>query len=420
MFNKKKKDSVIFYVRTNLDAYDLAAGGSVAHTLGVLEGFLLHNKRVMCASAAMVPLLQKVPIHGLCVLKMPKILARLGYRINSFLSNVSFTIKSLWFIRGQSIEFVYQRYSLLSCTGLIIARLKRVPLVLEFNGSEYWIDKNWVGGGRIRILWLIRWTENLNLRYARSVIVVSQVLKDDLVAQGWDGNKIVVNPNGVDTEKFNPAVLVDQRDQIRDQLGLHDKFVFGFVGTFSAWHGIETLAAMIPVVCNACPHAHFLLIGSGPLQGYLKDELEKVGIGPDKVTLPGSVPQAQAKNYLAACDAFLSPTKPNSDGSRFFGSPTKMFEYMSLGKPIIASELEQLSELLAPAMYSSCLEESCTNKVGVLVPPYDITGFIHAAVALACFDKSACEELGVNARRKAIEQYSWRDHTGKILKSLAR
>lgn len=413
--SNKTTEPVIFYLRTDLAAYNLSAGGSVAHTLGVLEGFLGLGKRVVCASSAMVPLLRGLPLSGLCELNMPRLLTCMGFRLNCLASNLFFTWTSLWFVRHTKIEFVYQRYSLLNCVGALVAVCKRVPLVLEFNGSELWVDKNWQHKKWFRMRFLIRAIEKFNVRRAHSIIVVSQALKDGLVEQGVAAYKIVVNPNGVDTVCFNPAVLCNERRAIRNQLGLQDRFVFGFIGSFSAWHGIETIAAMIPAVCQACPTAHFLLIGSGPLQGYLQGELEKVGIGPDKVTLPGTVPQAQAKNYLAACDAFLSPTKPNNDGSRFFGSPTKMFEYMSLGKPIIASDLEQLSELLYPALRMNALCEGCAHKVGILVTPDDVQGFICAAVTLVTMDESLRGALGTNARRKAIEQYSWKDHTKKII-----
>lgn len=414
----KTTELPIVYLRTDLGAHDLQAGGSVAHTLGVVEGFLGLGKKVICVSSAMVPLLCALPFAVFCDLKMPRALVWMGFRLNCLASNFFFTLKSLWLLRRTKISFVYQRYSLLNGTGVFVALCKRVPLVLEFNGSEVWMDTYWVNKKWMRFHFLIRYFEHLNLRRAHSIIVVSQVLKDDLVTQGFDANKIVVNPNGVDTQKFNPAVLREERMTIRDRLGLQDCFVFGFVGSFSAWHGIETIAQMVPAVYRVCPHVHFLLIGSGPLQGWLQGELEKAGIGSDVVTLLGTVPQAQAKNYLAACDAFLSPTKSNQDGSRFFGSPTKMFEYMSLGKPIIASDLEQLSELLFPALRMDVVRESCENKIGILVPANDVQGFIHAAVALVKMSGSNRKMLGNNARTKVIEKFSWKDHTKKIIQSI--
>ena len=48
--------------------------------------------------------------------------------------------------------------------------------------------------------------------------------------------------------------------------------------------------------------------------------------------------------YPAACDILASPHVPNSDGTPFFGSPTKLFEYMAMGKGIVASDLDQIGE----------------------------------------------------------------------------
>lgn len=419
MYNEKSKiNKNIFYVRTDMDAADLKAGGSVAHTLGVIEGFLSLGNTVFCASSAMIALVKHIARDGFCVLKQPRLFSRISFRLSCFTSNFFFIPRCLFFLRNKKIDMVYQRYGLLTFVGVFVSWFKRVPLVLEFNGSEAWIDKHWVPQGRfLRMGFLIQWIENINLRRAHRIIVVSQALKDFLVETGVDAQKILVNPNGVNTNLFDPVLLVDERAQVRQELDLENKFVFGFVGSFSIWHGIETIAAMIPAVYRQCPSAHFLLIGDGPLLPYLKGELKKAGIGHKVVTLTGSVVQADAKKYLAACDAFLSPTKPNKDGSRFFGSPTKMFEYMSLGKPIIASDLEQLADLLFPAFHLDCMTNDTANgdEIGFLVQPEDVQGFINVAVALVAMDAKVQMNIGKNARQKAIEHYSWQDHTQRIL-----
>jgi len=411
--NKK----TIFYLRTDLDVRNLKAGGSVAHTVGVIKGFFDNGHEIICASSAMINILKNIKFKAFRELATPKIFARAGFRMNCFISNFFFVIQTFFFVRKNNIDAVYQRYSLLNFVGLIISRIKRVPFILEFNGSEVWIDKNWQGKGFVRIRFLIRWVENLNIKRADYIVVVSQALKDMLVEQGTLEEKILVNPNGVDTNQFDPARLESARERVRKELGLQNKFVFGFIGSFSIWHGIETIAAMIPEVVKKSPHTHFLLIGSGPLFLFLQRELTKNKIGSEFVTLLGTVTQSNAKNYLSACDAFLSPTNVNSDGSRFFGSPTKMFEYMSLGKPIIASDLEQLSELLFPAVHSTSeeIKETYKDKVGFLVRPGDVQGFVDVACHIASMDKHVCTEIGNNARNKAIQQYSWKDHTKKII-----
>jgi glycosyltransferase involved in cell wall biosynthesis len=58
------------------------------------------------------------------------------------------------------------------------------------------------------------------------------------------------------------------------------------------------------------------------------------------------VPQEEGPAYLAACDVLVATHVPNPDGSKFFGSPTKLFEYMATGRGIVASRLGQIAEVL--------------------------------------------------------------------------
>ena len=99
-----------------------------------------------------------------------------------------------------------------------------------------------------------------------------------------------------------------------------------------------------------------------------------------------------------------------------------MFEYMSLAKPTIASDLEQLSELLYPALKLQDLDGDyvSNDKVGLLVPPDDVEGFIQAACSLVAMKKVEQIAIGANARRKAELLYSWHEHTGRILKFVTR
>ena len=80
----------------------------------------------------------------------------------------------------------------------------------------------------------------------------------------------------------------------------------------------------------------------------------------DRVKLTGLLERDQALRMLAACDVCVSPHVPNPDGTPFFGSPTKLFEYMGLGKPIVASDLDQIGEVIDH------------ERNGLLVPPGDV------------------------------------------------
>jgi glycosyltransferase involved in cell wall biosynthesis len=400
----------ILYLRTDLVSQELVAGGSVTHTVGVIDGFKEQGYSVVCASSCMKTILEEMSLEQLHMLKLPSWLSVLRWKMSCLLSNAFFFFQVRPLIKQQVFSFIYQRYSVLNCVGVLLSTVEKVPLILEYNGSEVWVDKNWSQGRWLKFTWLIALIEKFNLRHAHLVVVVSQALKDDLLARGIDGAKILVNPNGVDTNLYDPAKLVNEREEIRKKLNIENKFVFGFIGTFSQWHGIEILADMIPAVCKNNQKAHFLLIGDGPLKEFLQSKLATMP--PDNVTFVSTIPSREAREYLAACDAFLCPTLPNPDGSPFFGSPTKIFEYMSMGKPIIASDIGQLSELLQPAVR---LTEDFVDGIGVLTVP-ESKRFMRAAQSLVESSDEQKLRMGSNARKKVEENYTWSHHAQNIIR----
>ncbi len=412
----------VFYLRTDLGTEQLKAGGSVAHTIGVIQGFAQIGYQVDLASSAMHDLLAQLPAQHVVPLVIPRWLYKVGFKFACLLSNVIFFLKTKSIVAQRSHAFIYQRYSLLNVVGVWLSRRYNIPLVLEYNGSEVWIDEHWCKERLVRLRFFVQWFENYNLTYAHTILVVSQALKDELVAQGVNASKIVVHPNGVDATQFDPQKLEQERHHIRTSMGLQDAVVFGFIGTFSYWHGINILAAIIPTIIRRWPQAHFLLIGDGPLRSSLQQELRCEPLCKERVHFLGTVPQAQARNYLAACDAFLSPTQVNPDGTRFFGSPTKLFEYMSLGKPVIASDIEQLAEVLSPAIKIEDLQKHSVqlgSHVGIVVKPDDVEGFVEALNFVMKLSHEQRTALGAQAREKIVAHYTWHHHVQTLVASLS-
>jgi glycosyltransferase involved in cell wall biosynthesis len=102
---------------------------------------------------------------------------------------------------------------------------------------------------------------------------------------------------------------------------------------------------------------------------------------------------------------FVSPHIPNPDGTPFFGSPTKLFEYMAMGKGIVASDLEQIGEVL---------EHGATAW---LVNPGDVESLTMGLKTLID-DEDLRYRLGLAARREAVAKYTWQEHTKKIIERL--
>lgn len=402
----------ILYLRTDITYQELVAGGAVSHTVGVINGFIDLGIEVVVAAASMLQVLKKQSGLTLHTMQNPAWLRPLKWRINCLLSNVFFTLQAHALCKKNKFHTIYQRYSPLNFSGVLLSKWHKIPLILEYNGSEVWMDCQWSKKRRVHGIALMAWVERYNLKHAHTIVVVSDALKAELVERGVAAEKILVNPNGVNEHDFDPEALYASRQRVRHELALTNKFVVGFVGTFAPWHGIDTLQEMIVQLTRTDKTVHFIVIGDGPLLAPLKKTLQDHAI--TAVTCTGLLPHAVTKEYMSACDLFVSPTKPNADGSRFFGSPTKLFEYMSLAKPVVVSDLEQLAQIVNPAI-QTVSEDQIKNKVGITVTPGDATGFAQAITAMIQAQPAVRTQLGANARAKVLAEYTWQKHVQKIV-----
>jgi glycosyltransferase involved in cell wall biosynthesis len=387
----------VTYLRTEptLSFEGRYVGGAATHTTGVINGFVDCGLRVHVYAAQ-----RPEGIDAPSTMVPPR-------RIHHFVSWLGVTAYGEEIVRaamGRTADFVYQRYALGSYAGMELAERLGVPLVLEYNGSEVWANRNW-GQGELDLADRLIALEDANVRAASLVVVVSEVLKDQVLEMGIPAERVLVNPNGVDAERLSRYREVDAAAW-RERLELDEAPTVGFVGTFGLWHGVKVLPAMIDEVARTRPDVRWLLIGDGLLHDDVRREIEERGLS-DRVTLTGVVPRERALELLAASDVCVSPHVPNPDGTRFFGSPTKLFEYMGLAKPIVASDLEQIGEVIDH------------ERTGLLCPPGDASAAA-AAVARLLDDEPLRRRLGEGALEEARTTYSWTAHARRILDALER
>jgi glycosyltransferase involved in cell wall biosynthesis len=121
-------------------------------------------------------------------------------------------------------------------------------------------------------------------------------------------------------------------------------------------------------------------------------------------------------------DMLLSPHVKNSDGSQFFGSPTKLFEYMAMAKGIIASDLEQIGEVLRNSLHRDRLPtaDPCGDEsfLALLTPPGDADA-LAASICFLVEHPRWCARLGANARAEALRKYTWRHHVSALLERMS-
>lgn len=413
----------ILYIKPNL-WLGVGAGGAIAHTKGIITSFLAKNYRVDFASAEPPISLRQDSKLQYMHMRPPK-----RYVVPRDLNYFSHSIRSFKMIikkPAYPYEFIYQRHSAGSLTGVFVSHYLGLPLVLEYNGSEIWLSRNW--GRPLFFAKIAQRAEDACLKHASLIVTVSDVLRDELIGRGVEPKRIVSCPNGVntdeyDSQRFSKKQIMD----LRKTYGIkEDAVVVTFVGTFGHWHGVEELAKALRLIVEhnyewlERHKLHFMFVGDGAKRELVEEILSSSDIKPF-YTLTGLISQNDTALYMAASDIFVSPHVPNPDGTPFFGSPTKLFEYLSIGRPIIASKLYQIGEIL----------EGCpmvTQQVDFSQPPQDgacgimvmprQTEELKLALQLLVENPDWCRQAGINGRKRAQERYTWDHHTDTILKKM--
>ncbi len=415
----------VLYVKPS-SAFGVVAGGSVGHSAGVVNAFVHHGFTVDFVAphvpVMLDPQVRTYQARSPATCAMPA--EANYYRLSRSLSDQAYR-RAL----QAPPSFVYARPVLGDYSGVTLSRRLGVPLVLEYNGSEVWVAGNWASLG-LHYPDVAKQAEEVCLRHAHVVVTVSEVLRDELIGRGVDPEDIVCYPNCIDPTVFDPARFdPSSRRGVRSSNDIaDDATVVTFVGTFGRWHGTDVLAHAVKEWAEGEAawlernRVHFLIVGDGQMMPQVRAILAGEQCR-RFVSLTGLIPQAEAPRYLAASDIVVAPHIENPDGSRFFGSPTKLFEYMAMGKGIVASDLDQIGDVLR-------------NSLRVEHLPTDGPGLQETALAVLTRPGSA-EDLmrgvrflvehphwraviGANARQRALQRYTWDRHVGTILAGLAR
>ncbi len=387
------------YLRADL-SFGVKAGGSIGHTAGVINHLGDFTGSPIVITPDLVPTVApSIEAHTIT----PDEAFWQYQELPSFVMNRTVMRTAAAAVGKRRPNLVYQRYTVNGFAAIQLARHWHVPLVTEYNGSEVWVARHW--GRPLKYDALSARIERLNLRAAHLISVVSQPLADEVRAIGVDNDRILINPNGVEPDMYRPDL---DASAIRTRLGLDDRTVIGFIGTFGPWHGAEVLARAFAIMLASHPmlreRVRLLWIGDGGALAEVKRILIE-GQAISHCAFTGIVPQSQGPAYLAACDIFASPHVPNPDGSPFFGSPTKLFEYMAMGRGIVASALDQIAEVLEH------------DHTAILVPPAD-AGALATALAALVVDGDRRARLGAEARRVVLERHTWHAHVGRTIAAL--
>jgi glycosyltransferase involved in cell wall biosynthesis len=284
-------------------------------------------------------------------------------------------------------DFIYERYNLYQPVGVIIAKLFRLPILMEVNAPLVQERSRYSGLALPRFAKVI---ENFTWRWSTYALPVTQVLAEHVIEAGVDSDRIVVVPNGI-----NQQVLKDL-DKRPDDKKTSDRITIGFTGFIHPWHGLDMALQSIAETNAASGNKkiHFLCVGEGDIRPDLEQQAKDLGIE-KQIEFTGLVSRDAVFDYVAQFDIALQPSVTA------YASPLKLFEYLAVGALVIAPDMPNIREIIS--------EESA-----LLFEPDKENGFYEQLVfALNHYDE--LDGMRRAARQLIVDkQLTWQENAAKV------
>jgi glycosyltransferase involved in cell wall biosynthesis len=288
--------------------------------------------------------------------------------------------------------FLHVQYMAPGVTPILAGRLLAVPRVLatiHVPASHY--------GRRAR------WPRFLAKRVCDAFLCVSQA-----VEASFFGNSALFAPaalrrgrkhftiwNSVDLDEVDHIRDSTDETQLRQSLGINGCKIVTMLSRLSPEKGPQYLLEAMPQVIQRVPSAKLLMIGDGPQRALLQQQVRQLGIE-RHVVWAGKMPRQRAFAHLAISDVVAIP-------SQWEGFGLAAIEAMAFGKPVVASDIDGLREVVAH------------GQSGILVPVGN-TAQLGAAIGSLLQDETARRGLGQTAREHAAERFSFRAFAEKYLR----
>lgn len=291
--------------------------------------------------------------------------------------------------RSRRYDMIYERYALFLAAGVFVAKVRRIPIVVEVNDSAV-VKRN----RPLAMKWLARRMERWVLRSATLVVTVSQPFRQYLMAHGLDGDRVVVTPNAVNPEDWPDDPFADTQPAAKAKPG---PVTIGVVAAFVEWHRPDFLITSAADVMKQVP-VRLLMVGDGPARPRAEALARELGCD-DRVTFTGFVTHKEVRALLAEMDVAVMPH------SNACGSPMKVFEYMAAGKAVVAPAVKPIQEVIAD------------GRTGLLFEPLDRDSLTNALLRLAR-DRDLRRRLAQNARRHVLSNHTWAKNVERVMTSI--
>ena len=297
-------------------------------------------------------------------------------RFANLIESISFAIFAFIAACRIKFDFIYSRDQFV-CWFLSFSRKKFVYEIHSFPKNVSLYKKMW--------------------KKTHKIIAITQGLKDLLINHRIDGGKILVASDAVELADF--YVITQAKEELKIELNLPKDFIVGYVGKFKTLEMEKGIATMIEALSLLDKETKMVFVGGedSEIKDY-KILANRFNVMTQCVFI-GYESHIKAIKYMKAADVLVIPF-PNKPHYAFYASPLKLFEYMASGRPIIASDLPALREVL-------------NDKNALFFRPEDITDLARAVKML-----KSSPMLGYHLSRQAladVKEYTWGKRAKKIL-----
>ena len=312
------------------------------------------------------------------------------------LNSINILLQIIKLHRFYQFDVIHERFGLYAYGGIMASKLLRIPHIIEINGPGIEEKKLFTKDIDPIQKFTAKRIRKLCLKTTNHIVAVSNNLKTFLINNHIikNSDKITVLPNAADVEAFDKQFNVQS---IKASLGLDNKFIIAYTGTLQVWYAIDDLISAFPSVIKEIPNAYLLIIGEGQAREKLETLVNQREIA-DRVKFMGYVNHSKIPEIISIADVVVAPFKEL--GMTFFGSAIKVFEYLSAGKPIVATKIGQIAEVLKD------------QHTALLVTPGHIEELANAIIRLAR-DEQLRSYLAKNARIEA-QKYSWDKYADQL------
>ncbi|HZM14533.1 MAG TPA: glycosyltransferase family 4 protein [Candidatus Krumholzibacteria bacterium] len=304
------------------------------------------------------------------------------------LNYVSFMCSSLCFgvRRAGPVDIVIATSPqfLVGLSGWVASRWRGVPFVFEVR--DLWPDSI-AALGVLREGLLLRTLQRLEMllyRQAVRIVGVAHSTKTELVRRGVEPEKIVIIPNGADSEVFRD---LEKFNGIRENLDLGRKFVVSYIGTHGLAHGLDTVLDCADRL-RQLPDIAFLFVGDGAERERLVERAGELAL--PNVHFLGVQPRERIPYYLATSDVSLVPLRRKELFQKVL--PSKLFEIMGCSRPVILGVEGEAQIAVERA------------EAGLCVAPEDPQQLAEAILTLFQ-DPALADRLGRNGRSYVRRHY---------------